>query len=131
MPNVQRTRGVSRYELQVNRLTRERVIAAIRLALLNDRLRERTSGSGIESDVDKAGACNIHRSNAVDSASLLSDFGCELARVCTQLLCQLHRNIGCPITVIAVARSLEHQIARGQTQIGRAAVSRNAGDDRK
>ena len=106
VPDVQRAGGIRRNELQIDGLTRERIIATVSLALFDDDLRKCASGSGIQRDVNEAGASDIHRSNAVDRSSLFGDFGREFARVCSQRLRQLHSDVGCPITVIAVAGSL-------------------------
>ena len=122
--------GVGRDELEVDDLVSARLVGAEGGALVDDRLRERAGGCGIQSHVNEAGAGDLDGCNAVDRLQRLGNRGRELTRVGAHALRELHGDVRGPIAVIAVLRALKHHVGDGE--VGRTAGSsslKNRGDD--
>ena len=101
-------------ELDVDRVAALAVVRAEGGAGIDDRLGEGAGGRGIQSDVDEPGSCHLDARDAVDLGEPAGDLGRELARVGADGLRELERGVRGPVAVIAVLRTVERQIRRGE-----------------
>ena len=73
-------------------------------------LREGAGGSRIQSDVDEAGAGNLDGCDTLDRLEPRCEVCGELARVQSERLGQLHRDVRGPVAVVAVLGALERHV---------------------
>ena len=98
--------GVGGHKFDVDGLARERFAAAVLVAVVDDAAREFASCRLGEANIDKPGACNLGGVNALDVGQALHQRVRKLARVGAGLLGQLHRDVGGPVAVFALAGPL-------------------------
>ena len=102
---MDRTGRVGGDELEVQGFATEMIVLAVGAASFEHGIHHGCGGSGVEHDVDEAGAGHFHGLDAVR----LDEFGGEqfgeVTRLHAGLLGQLHGGVGCPIAVRAVLRT--------------------------
>ena len=109
---VQRTRRVGRDELEVDDLALGRVVVAVDRPGLDDRARQLARGRGIQGDVEEPRAGHVDAAHAGDLGEALGDPRRELARRHTGALGELEGDVGRPVPVVAVLRSLDAHVGR-------------------
>ncbi len=111
--DVNRSGRVGRDELEVDRDARIQVAIAVGLPRVDDARGNDARRGGIERDVDEAGPRHRGLGDAVDLREGGDELGRELAGNPVEALAELHRDIGGPVAVLAVARALERHIRVG------------------
>ena len=103
--DMDRTGRVGGDELEVQGFAAKMIVLAVGAASFEHGIHHGCGGSGVEHDVDEAGAGHFHGLDAVR----LDEFGGEqfgeVTRLHAGLLGQLHGGVGCPIAVRAVLRT--------------------------
>ena len=112
--DVDRSCRVRRHELQVDDLTVEHVRGPERGTRVDDRLRERARGCGIQSNVDESGAGDLDARDPLDLLESGRDLRRKLPRVGADALRELECGVGGPVTVIAVLGTLQWQVGGGE-----------------
>ena len=78
----------------------------------DDGLCQGTGGGSVHGDVQEAGTGDVHGRDAVDGLQPGAQDGGELARIGAGLLGQLQGDIGGPVAVVPVLRSLHAHLSR-------------------
>ena len=110
--DVQRAGGVRGDELHVDRVAGERGVGAVVRSGFDDGLGQGTGRGGVHGDVQEARPGDVHGGDAVDGLQPGAEDGGEFARVGAGLLGQLQGDVGGPVAVLPVLRSLHAHLIR-------------------
>jgi hypothetical protein len=108
--------GVGRDELEVHPHARVEGAGAVGLPRLDDHPGEGAGRGRFETDVEEAGTRDLDAGDTVHGPEALGQLGRELTRVRSDLLGQLHRDVGGPVAVVAVLGPFEHDV--GESRLG-------------
>ena len=107
---MNRTGGVGRDELHVDRDPVVEGSPTVGVALVNDALGKNSGRCGVEPDVEEPGPGDLRARDAVDGAQCGRDVRGKVARWDPESLAQLKGHVGCPVAVIAIARPLKGDV---------------------
>ncbi len=115
--DVNRAGGVGGYELKIQRLPAQMVVATEPGPLLEHRIDDGGGGGGVKGDVDEAGAGDFHGLDA----RVPGELGCEqfsqVARFHAGLFGQLHGGVRRPVAMRAVLGAHHGEFGGGGNQV--------------
>ena len=111
---VYRAGRIRRDELEIDDLIGERLRRAVRGARVDDGLRERAGGRGIQPDIDEAGPGDLDARDARHLSQARGDLPREFTWVRPDGLREPEGGIRGPVAVLAILRPLQRQVGCGQ-----------------